>query len=79
MKLSTETLMEQLQSKILETDELESEEKPHDYASFGTPTQSDFRWTIKLTVSHWKTFQILKVVNWHLEEAGSFGEELVLI
>ena len=54
MKLSTETLMEQLQSKILAKDELESQEKPHAYASFGTLSQSDFRWRIKRNVTHWK-------------------------
>ena len=34
MKLSTEALMEGIQSVVLETDELESQEEPHVYSSF---------------------------------------------
>ena len=42
-KLSTETLMEEVQSIVLETDELESHEKSQAYASFGSFSQARFR------------------------------------
>ena len=41
--LSTQTLMEEVQSIDSETDELESQEKSHACASFGILNQSSFR------------------------------------
>ena len=42
MKLSAETLFEEVQSVVLETDDLESQVKPHAYANFGINSQSNF-------------------------------------
>ena len=42
-KWLTETLIEEVQSVVLETDGLESPEEPHPYASFGTLSRSNFR------------------------------------
>ena len=44
MEFSNESLMEEVQSVILETDELEYPKKPHAYASFGNINQSSFHW-----------------------------------
>ena len=44
MKLSIETLMQKVKSVVLETDELESQEKLHMNASIGFFSQSNFRW-----------------------------------
>ena len=40
MKLYTETLIEEVQSVVLETDELEYHEEPHVYANSGNLRQS---------------------------------------
>ena len=44
MKLSTETLMIEIQSVVLETDELESQKQAYAYASFEFLGLSSFRW-----------------------------------
>ena len=41
--MTAETLMEEVQSVVLETDELESQDGPHAYASFEVLSQSSFR------------------------------------
>ena len=43
MKLSTDILMEEVKSVVLETDEWESLAELHEYASFGILSQSSFR------------------------------------
>ena len=42
-KLSTETIKEEVQSVVLETNELESQEQRHAYAGFGISSESSFR------------------------------------
>ena len=39
--MSTETLVGEAQSVVLEVDELEYQEEPHDYAKFGIFCQSN--------------------------------------
>ena len=46
MKVSTETLMEEFQSVVLETDELESQEEPYVHASFRIRSQTSFHWEL---------------------------------
>ena len=43
MKMFTETLLEEVQWVVLETDELRYQEKAQAYASFGILSQSSFR------------------------------------
>ena len=42
--MSIETLVEQVQSIVLVTGELDSQEEPHAYASIGILSQPSFRW-----------------------------------
>ena len=43
MKLSSDTFMEEVQSVVLETDDLESQKEPSAYAKSGTLSRSSFR------------------------------------
>ena len=46
MKLPIATLMEEVQSVVLETNEQEDQQQPDAYASFGILSQSGFRWKL---------------------------------
>ena len=80
MKLSTETLIEQVQSVVLETDELELQNYSHALAGFGVLSLFPLR-EIKLEVSHFETIQNLQLPDWRpdVEMQPVAVEKLVLI
>ena len=44
MRVSIDTLLEKIQSVVLETDELDSQKESHVYANFRILSQSSFHW-----------------------------------
>ena len=69
IQLTTQTLIEEVQSVVLETDELESQKETHAYTRFEVLSQSTFHWEQKkIKVSPLKTNEKLKLVDWNLDE-----------
>ena len=60
--------VQEVQSVVLETDDLESQEKAHANASFKILSQARFHWKQKTWVSHFKTIQNFKLLDWRFDE-----------
>ena len=75
MKVSAETLVEDVQSVVLETDELESQE-PHAFAIFSNSQEFMLPLrAIEFNVSHFKTNKNIKTSSTRLDEMQSVALE----